>query len=142
MGKINKDVNCEKCGSKGIFMKNRCKSCYYARLNRKLLTDDIPVRKKRPSGSGTTNNEGYRLLSKKNHPNSMKEGRILEHVYVMSQFLGRPLFKHEKVHHKNGIKSDNRIENLELWTNSHPSGQRVEDKIKWCKEFLDQYKDM
>ncbi len=38
-----------------------------------------------------------------------------------------------------GIRDDNRIENLELWSKAQPSGQRVEDKIKWCKEFLKEY---
>ncbi len=57
----------------------------------------------------------------------------------MSQYLGRPLYKYENVHHKNGDRSDNRLENLELWTVKQPPGQRVEDKLKWCKEFLELY---
>ena len=47
-----------------------------------------------------------------------------------------PLIPHENV---NGDRLDNRIENLELWTTSQPSGQRVEDKIAWAKEFLAEY---
>jgi len=65
-----------------------------------------------------------------------KKGRIREHVYIMSQHIKRPLFKGETVHHINGDKLDNRIENLELWDQSQSAGQRVEDKIQWSIEFL------
>lgn len=84
-------------------------------------------------GKGCLTKSGYRVF-RKNGKN------ILEHVLVMSDHLGRPLEKHESVHHKNGIRDDNRIENLELWSKSQPPGQRVEDKIKWCIEFLNEYK--
>jgi hypothetical protein len=138
------DLNkkCEKCGKLGVYHKNRCRSCYRARLQRKILSDDIPVQKHAKRGEACITPDGYRIITKKGHPNSRKkDGRILEHTFVMSEFIKRPLIKGETVHHKNGVRDDNRIENLELWSTNHPPGQRVKDKIEWAKEILKQYED-
>lgn len=90
-------------------------------------------------GSKFTTSSGYVMVKRRNHPNANKHGYVLEHVLVMSEMIGRSLQNDETVHHKNGVKDDNRPENLELWCSNHSKGQRVEDIIKHSVEMLQLY---
>lgn len=83
-------------------------------------------------GTGYIHHSGYRV-----HSRGGKQ--VAEHREVMEQMIGRSLLPQETVHHKNGVRSDNGQENLELWSTRNPMGQRVSDKIKWAEEFLPQY---
>ena len=123
-----------------------CKKCYniiFKRKEKGLSIETIDVKndilKSKTRKRKYYDADGYVIILKKGHENSNKLGRIREHIFVMSEFLNRPLTKKETVHHKNGIKNDNRIENLELWSHSHPYGQRIEDKIEWAISFLKEY---
>lgn len=78
------------------------------------------------------NNRGY-LVQRVN-------GRdILQHRHIMEGILGRALLPNENVHHINGVRDDNRVENLEVWSSSQPAGQRIEDKVLWAREILALY---
>jgi type II secretory pathway component PulL len=63
----------------------------------------------------------------------------MKHRVVMEEHIGRPLLPTETVHHINGDKLDNRIENLEIWVSNHPKGQRIEDVVAHAKSILAQY---
>lgn len=78
---------------------------------------------------------GYIYVKIGNHPRARKDGYVLEHILVLEKKLGRYLTKDEQSHHINGIRDDNRPENLTVLHGSehglHHSVQRWKrDKLK------------
>jgi hypothetical protein len=89
-------------------------------------------------GGKTLHKAGYVVING-TKTNGKYPARKFEHHLVMETLLGRKLTAEETVHHKNGVRDDNRPKNLELWCSRHPSGQRVSDLVKWAREILKKY---
>jgi len=79
---------------------------------------------------GYTMLNGYRLLKKKEHPRANGRGYVMEHILIAEQKLGRPLAPDEVVHHLNGIKYDNREENLFVMPRRKHSPKLVENALR------------
>lgn len=96
--------------------------------------DNSPIGgKKHWNWKGKTKISGYIYLKSKNHPSAVVGGYVAEHRLVMERELGRYLTVNEEVHHKNGVKDDNRIENLEMVIKKQHFGRA---KCPYClKEF-------
>jgi hypothetical protein len=92
-----------------------------------------PSYKTYPIGATRMHNTGY--VEEKISPNKWE----LQHRLVMKRSLGRDLLPGENIHHKDGNRANNDLDNLELWSTGQPAGQKVEDKINWAIGFLSQY---
>lgn len=122
---------CRKCGTETVKRADslrrgkRCYACARAEVGARQRTTRNP----KWGGGRKKSGSGYVAVKDPNSPMANASGYVLEHRLVMAKALGRPLRKDEVVHHRNGVKTDNRIENLELLSNAAHS------TLEWRKRW-------
>lgn len=99
------------------------------------------VARRRKPGDRASQQEGYVYVFQPESPMANSRGLVLEHRWVLAQHLGREIAPDETVHHKNGVRDDNSLENLELWSGlgKQPRGQRPDELVEYARRILDRY---
>jgi hypothetical protein len=98
---------------------------------------------KAADGLGSINSNGYRVITvPKGTPGAPSYRVVLEHRYVMQKWLGRPLLAQETVHHRDGNRLNNKIENLELRSGRHGQEINIIDGIEAAVAWILSYGDL
>lgn len=115
-----------------------CKATFFSQPSRRVLFCSEACNRKNRSYVRRNGSDGWYLQGKTGYIARVRDGKTqLQHRFIVEQHLGRSLMPFENVHHINGVKDDNRLENLEIWITKQPKGQRPADLYDWAVELLD-----
>ena len=134
---VAKKLTCPGCGKPMSYRARTCMKCQPPRP-----TGPANPRWRGGGKPRQSSPRGYIYAKAPGHPRGRRNnGYVFEHILVMESILRRYLVPGETVHHRNGVRSDNRPANLELWVKPQPIGCRVEDAIAWAREILARYEN-
>lgn len=141
--KINEGL-CNNGCNRVVHCRGVCKNCYrrihYQEHERdRRYPDGVSKDRESEEGKLRKNPDGYLVIKLAKGSTDLHRDWKLHHRWVMEQHLGRELETYENVHHINGVRDDNRLENLELWITKQPKGQKVDDLIEYAKFILEKY---
>jgi len=118
------DVPCRKCGKihqnpRGMLGKKRIGGMtgkHHSETTKENMSKNRSGNLNKNWKGGFLINDGYKYIWRPKHPNSTQHGYVCEHRLIMEKKIGRVLTKNEVVHHKDGNRLNNSIENLKmLW---------------------------
>lgn len=113
------------------------KGVHVSQETKKKMSESHKNKFKNPNefgGHKKKRRDGYIEIYCPNHPSANKSGYVMEHILIMEKAIGRHITKDEVIHHKNRIRDDNRIENLDLMTLKKHASYHMKERWKERKE--------
>jgi hypothetical protein len=149
-------LTCKQCQSSFEVLPYRKKTAKYCSKSCQCKGNRLPPPprtkgSKHPQWKGgrRKNSQGYILIYSPNHPRKNKQNCVREHRLVVEKHIGRFITEGEVVHHKNHIRTDNRIENLQLLTKvehdrltnaERPKKKKLRKTCPYCQKVFFVYK--
>jgi hypothetical protein len=124
--------SCQACGRDFLTRPSEPKAHCSRACGRTSQSATMRAKRGGKPGASHVGQDGYVWTYFPEHPAATRNRHVKEHRLVMEAQLGRYLYPWEQVHHRNGIRTDNRPENLELWQRSQPAGTRVSEALPHC----------